>query len=160
MPAPHFVRYCSDAITLRYLFIFALTCAAVPVCAAEWEVPRGWRVITQTQSTSGCIGKPMSPLCAAETLVACHLRADERLCLAAGAPPDRALCPPDPDGWFDCRVETVREVSDEEIRQGQHASPPYLPGDVLVALFDNGYPRTDPQCAPNIRTGEQYFSAR
>jgi len=44
----------------------------------------GTRAITATSADSPCIGKPMTPLCAAETLMACSIRRDVKLCRVVG----------------------------------------------------------------------------
>lgn len=46
------------------------------------DQPSHWRVLTQDDSTSDskCIGKPVTPLCAVETIRACFVREDDSLC--------------------------------------------------------------------------------
>lgn len=43
-----------------------------------------WRTITQTKATSDCIGSPVTPLCAADTFLACILRHQIDLCKKVG----------------------------------------------------------------------------
>ncbi|CAA7624173.1 exported hypothetical protein [Magnetospirillum sp. LM-5] len=64
----------------------AVLAMALPALAAENGFS-GVRVITMTEATSTCIGVPRTPLCAAETFLACSLRNDEAMCDLVGAGP-------------------------------------------------------------------------
>ena len=46
------------------------------------DPPGRWHVLTQDDATSDskCIGNPVTPLCAVETVLACFTRRDDRLC--------------------------------------------------------------------------------
>ena len=56
------------------------------------DPPGGWHTLTQDDATSDskCIGKPVTPLCAVETVKACHVRNDEPLCRIGEGPSYRA----------------------------------------------------------------------
>jgi len=47
---------------------------------ADWDVVRQ----SDAASTSRCIGKPETPLCAVETLLACFVRSEKELCDVVG----------------------------------------------------------------------------
>ncbi|MEO5338747.1 MAG: hypothetical protein H7841_17975 [Magnetospirillum sp. WYHS-4] len=75
-------------MALRFVPILAVL-LAVPAWAGGPDPdlpavsPKGkWRVLTpdDATSTSRCIGRPETPLCAAETIVACFERTDKELC--------------------------------------------------------------------------------
>ncbi|MGQ0664772.1 MAG: hypothetical protein ACT4P2_14570 [Pseudomonadota bacterium] len=52
------------------------------------DPPDTWRVMhwADEASTSKCVGKPSTPLCAVETFLACFVRKDDRLCRIGGGP--------------------------------------------------------------------------
>ena len=58
------------------------------VMRAAPEAPGPVRVISAEATTSECIGRPMTPLCAAETLEACFARHENALCAKVGFPSD------------------------------------------------------------------------
>lgn len=67
--------------------------AISPASAAEQKATdlltgfKGTRSISTETATSTCIGKPQTPLCAAETFFACMLRNAPSLCQAVGVSP-------------------------------------------------------------------------
>ncbi len=67
-------------ITLFPVVVFFLSAPFGNVLAQEPEI----RTITQTESTSKCIGDPRTPLCAVETLLACNIRGQIELCQMIG----------------------------------------------------------------------------
>jgi hypothetical protein len=78
------MRYCR----LSLLLIAALSCAA-PTQAQPRDPdlpavdpPGKWRIMAHHDdaSTSKCIGKPITPLCAVETVIACLARGENELC--------------------------------------------------------------------------------
>ena len=58
--------------------------AALPASADEKFDPKQVRVITPTRATSTCIGDPKTPICAVETLLACRVRKNQKLCDLVG----------------------------------------------------------------------------
>lgn len=65
---------------IRLIFLMLLVSSLlVPVYADSFD-PGQVRVISQTSSTSHCIGDPQTPLCAVETYLACTVRLDHGLC--------------------------------------------------------------------------------
>jgi hypothetical protein len=64
-----------------------LGASALPALAADPDLPRidppgHWRLMTQDPSTttSKCVGDTSTPLCAVETIRACFVRVDDKLC--------------------------------------------------------------------------------
>jgi hypothetical protein len=68
--------------------IAGLGAFALGACDNASEV----RVIMPDSATSTCIGDPKTPECAVETMLACIVRADKRLCEIALRGPEGALC--------------------------------------------------------------------
>jgi hypothetical protein len=72
---------------LAVVLLLALGCAgAVQAASPDPDLPKpgvNWRYITlnDTTTTSKCVGDPRTPLCAVETIRACFLRRDDRLCM-------------------------------------------------------------------------------
>ena len=78
----------------------------------EWA----WRTMTQTDGTSGCIGEPVTPLCAIETSIACILRENPELCRIAWAVDPRLSLVRVIEGasvieYIDYRVVSVRRLT-------------------------------------------------
>lgn len=67
---------------MRTSILRALTVAVMPLICPVSGWPGEKRVLdfTNEGSTSRCIGDPKTPLCAAETMAACLIRADWKLC--------------------------------------------------------------------------------
>lgn len=69
-------------------------------------------------SDSRCIGRPESPLCAVETLLACFARRDEALCRKVWQPPRRnaALFADNghPGYWWSYRVAAAEQTAADE----------------------------------------------
>ena len=79
------------------------------------------RRITPTEADSACIGDPVTPVCAVETLFACFARLDAELCRAVGIE--------DPDFGYDPAPATVEyviqrafEIRPEDIPRGWEGS--------------------------------------
>ena len=72
--------------TLRFLLLPLLATAALGPTADAGEI----RVMdfTDVGSTSKCIGKPTTPMCAVETFAACGIRSDWTFCRLVGFDPD------------------------------------------------------------------------
>lgn len=83
----------------RWLFLAFLLCPTLALGAERIpplqpsdlppiDPPGVWHTLTQNDSTSDstCIGKPVTPLCAVETVKACHVREDESLCRIGQGP--------------------------------------------------------------------------
>lgn len=70
----------------KFLLPLLLTVAVLAAVARADEAidPQEIRVITATSATSNCIGDPKTPVCAAETMMACFARLDLRLCEHVG----------------------------------------------------------------------------
>lgn len=106
--------------------------------ADQWKAdpPGQWRSLTwdEKTTTSTCIGKPISPICAVETKVGCYLQEKEELCHAAirdhqgrtflhGGGASRSL-------YYKYRIAAVRKIKSGEAVSVQDEIA--LPGDYLV----------------------------
>lgn len=111
--------------------------AALALAACATPTPEGmesWHRLTQQDrdTTSQCIGRPASPLCAVETLLACFQRGRIELCREVDDGADLYgqvfASPPARDRYLAYRVlvlQTVRGPLPEGLAQ---------PGDVLISL--------------------------
>ena len=103
------------------LFLTALLLAvALPALAAE-DVPLppitpvdGYFVMTQDDATtsSNCIGDPVTPLCAVETVMACEIRGNDDLCrigMGLEKNPNLSVGPFAPSIYWVVRREIVTE---------------------------------------------------
>lgn len=74
-------------ITLRTALLGMILLFNPAFAADQWKAdpPGQWRSLTwdEKTTTSTCIGKPISPICAVETKEACYLQEKEELCHAA-----------------------------------------------------------------------------
>lgn len=82
----------------RLLVAVCFLAAALPAYAGEDVplpplTPKGKQLfMTRESSTSSseCVGSPVTPMCAVETLLACFVRGDDSLCQTAmGVPADK-----------------------------------------------------------------------
>lgn len=83
------------------------------------DPPDQFRLIgTPERSDSRCIGRPETPLCAVETLLACFARRDDALCWRVWHPPQSGirLFPGEtrPGYWWSYRVAGVERLGDDE----------------------------------------------
>ena len=120
------------------LLLLAASALAGEVAASDLppiDLPGVWHEVTQDDSTSDskCIGKPVTPLCAVETIFACFLRGQDELCRIAmsldhlpGLGPGR----PYPGGWERYRVAAVKRVDPK--KQRLVVATPTKAGDVIL----------------------------
>ena len=101
--------------------------------------PEGvWRRIGQTDSTSTCIGDPVTPLCAIETLHACIARRKSELCRAAKGKflTNQSLFRSRGNEYHYgiYRVVSVRRATAEDVRAGRTGINQRHIGDLLVDI--------------------------
>jgi hypothetical protein len=98
---------------------------------------------TDAKSTSKCIGKPVTPLCAVETDRACRLRSKPKLCRIAWDPqhyPHRIFSLPYPNLQDRYRVTFAVRIRDNDLAEGgswlsrRLRSPPVRAGDILIEM--------------------------
>lgn len=142
-------------MTHRLILTLALF-AAVPAVAADETLPAAdppglWRYITHEEdnTTSRCIGRPQTPLCAAETLLACFLRGRAELCRLVDDDSeqyrDAFVTPANPDSYLAYRVLAARRkanavvitVDQREGTLGQPAPPTGTPAATIVLKRKN-----------------------
>lgn len=94
--------------------------------------PGEWRILAWTDqgSSSRCIGRPLTPLCAVETLLACFQRGRVELCRLVDDDTDTYASvfasPADPQAVLAYRIVVTRRI-EESVGRAR-------PGDVLIGL--------------------------
>lgn len=129
----------------RVLFALPLLLSVVSAASAQeapelppLAQPGQWSYVTQDDSSSSshCIGKPGSPICAVETLLACFQRDRQDLCRMVDDGTDQYAqifsAPADPSKYLAYRVLAAQVVDASTPRAGQtsHAQD----GDVLLTV--------------------------
>ncbi|WP_337997474.1 hypothetical protein [Oleispirillum naphthae] len=103
------------------------------VARAGETFPSDIRTITADGATSSCIGAPKTPLCAAETFLACDSRQDKSLCRRVGVERTEFQLPP-----YDLRyrILSVRILKPEDIPPDFRDSPFLKPGDAEMVFLE------------------------
>jgi len=124
----------------------ALTLVWAPnAMAADPDVPRRdpkgfYRYLTQEadSTTSTCIGNPITPLCAVETVLACFVRRDSNLCRKANWPGSQEydfsrgkISPFNDTRYF---VQFARKLSKENARKYNIGGITPDSGDVIISV--------------------------
>jgi len=131
------------------------------LATADWDVVRQ----TDAASTSRCIGKPETPLCAVETLLACFVRSEKALCDVIGKDM--------PSFYFDSKspwsserykVLETRTLRDEDIPNYKREGPwAWKPGDVQIVLRrvschdEDCWPDVNPPMTVTLRFDGYYW---
>ena len=102
--------------------------------------------ITPDRATSRCIGSATSPVCAAETLLACLARADDSLCRQVGAAP-----PARPVGnagkiQIDYVIVRVSVIRPEDVTDDTRDLDWYKPGYTLIEMDRRACPAEQASC--------------
>ena len=100
--------------------------------------PEGvWRTITPTDSTSDCIGDPVTPMCAVESRLACYHWAKVELCHAAEAdfPKDYKFYVGPRSSDLNYRVTSVRLVTKADLAPRPRGIPNHLVGDLMIDII-------------------------
>jgi len=123
---------------------FAALIFALPAVAQELPElpplaqPGQWLYVTQddTSSSSRCIGRPGTAMCAVETLLACFQRDRQDLCRMVDDGTDQYAqifsTPADPGKYLAYRVLEARRINAATARTGQAAHA--QDGDVLLTI--------------------------
>lgn len=131
---------------LRSLVLaFPLVLAALsPALAEEFPElpplaqPGQWNYVTQddASSSSHCVGRPLSPLCAVETLLACFQRDRQELCRMVDDGTEQYAqifsSPADLSKYLAYRVLDAKKIDADSARAGQASHA--LDGDVLLTV--------------------------
>lgn len=126
------------------LSLLSVVSASAPAFAEELPElpplaqPGQWLYVTQDDhsSSSQCIGRPHTPMCAVETLLACFQRDRQELCRMVDDGTDQYAqifsTPADPAKYLAYRVLGARSIASDSPRVGQasHAKD----GDVLLTV--------------------------
>jgi hypothetical protein len=127
--------------------------AAIPALAQSSKGAPGR--LTPTMATSICIGQPRTPICAAETLLACLARTDAALCSTVGVPPPAPL----PDGvpQIEYVIERVSVIRLEDVTDDLKELDWYKPGHTLVELLRRACPAAQTDCQDESWDGVQVY---
>jgi hypothetical protein len=107
-------------------------CLAAPPSGAQTK-PAEAKIgrVAPDSATSPCIGTATSPVCMAETLLACFARAEAGLCAKAGADPRAGTREPGPIEYV---IERVNVIRAEDITEDLRDVDWFKPGYTLVEL--------------------------
>ncbi len=132
-------------MTCRFLFLaLALVCLAGPAFSQTSRDKPG--LITPTTATSTCIGGVGTPVCAAETLLACLARDDDALCRRVGiAPPARRLGNAG-QIQIDYVIVRVSIIRPEDISEDTRDLDWYKPGYTLIEMDRRACPAAQTRC--------------
>ena len=126
--------------------------------------PARWRVMTMEDatSTSRCIGEPRTPLCAVETLMACFIRRQVRLCtISEGLPESEAgqfhLSPPGPSYRTEYRVVHFAVISKNSPKL-QLDVEWLQPGDVEMTVYRRSCLMPRSSCVGEPARGYHYVA--
>jgi len=107
------------------------------VAQAGETFPSEVRTIAATTATSPCIGDPKTPVCAAETFLACDSRQDKSLCRRVGVERTEFQLPP-----YDLRYRIlfVHILTPKDIPPEFRDAPWMKPGYAEIALMEMANP--------------------
>ena len=111
-------------------FLLVLGLAVGPAHRSAAQEPE-IRRIAASDATSGCIGNPVTPLCAVETFIACWVRADPALCRRVGV--DKKSIKPR-NYSIEYYVELMRTLRPEDIALRLKDTYWYRPGFIEIEL--------------------------
>ena len=100
--------------------------------------PEGvWRTITPTDSTSDCIGDPVTAMCAVDTRLACYHWKKVELCHAAEAdfPKDHKFHSGPRSSDLNYRVTGVRLATEADLAPRPRGIPNHLVGDLMIDVI-------------------------
>lgn len=113
-----------------------------PVELPAIDGPDQWRLLTHDDatSTSKCIGDPITPLCAVETVLACFLRSQAELCRIGSGDPNypprirNEIQPAESRRYWVAGVEIVTEKNRAAYKKVRYLKPQV--GDVALRVRD------------------------
>lgn len=108
-------------------------------------------------ATSTCIGDNKTPLCAAETLLACLARADAELCRRAGVADPRAAIS-QPPALIEYKVDRTTVIKREDITDDLKDVDWYKPGYALVEIERRSCAVGSPSCTEASWTDLQIYA--
>jgi hypothetical protein len=131
--------------SLYAVFLIAGLVLATPVRAALSQDNPGR--ITPSTATSTCLGTAATPLCAAETLLACLARNDDGLCRRVGATlPTRSSETSGPQ-QTEYSIERISVIREDDITDDTRDLEWFKPGYTLVEVSRRSCPASDAGCA-------------
>lgn len=121
-----------------------VACLAAPALAQASRDKPGH--ITPTTATSVCIGGTSTPICAAETLLACLARNDDTLCRRVGAVPPARHMGNAGQIQIDYVIVRVSVIRPEDITEDTRDLDWYKPGYTLIEMDRRACPATQARC--------------
>lgn len=116
--------------------------ALAPQAAAQASKENPGR-ITPTSATSACLGQPRTPVCGAETLLACLTRGDAALCRAVtGTPPPR----PSEAVQSEYVIERESLIRPVDVTEDMRDLDWYKPGYALIEMQHRACAATQAAC--------------
>ena len=97
-------------------------------------------------ATSTCIGASTTPVCAAETLLACFARADDALCRRVGAVPPARRIENAGSIQIDYVIVRISVIRAADITDDTRDLDWYKPGYTLIEMDRRTCPATQPSC--------------
>ena len=140
----------------RFALTVLLALAALPAAAQSAKESPGR--IAPGSATSQCIGQPETPICAAETLLACMARGDASLCRSVLATAPQPL----PNGvpQLEYVIERVSVIRPESVTDDLKDLEWYRPGYTLVEMLRRTCPASDVSCSTETWEGVQVYLRR
>ncbi len=143
------------------LFLFLALAVSLTATAAVAQSSRDKPGrVTPTEATSKCIGSAETPVCAAETLLACLARGDDSLCRKVGAaPPARSV---ENAGRIQIEYVVVRVsvIRPEDVTDDTRDLDWYKPGYTLIEMDRRSCPATQPGCSDDSWDDLQVYLRR
>lgn len=135
-------------LLMRRIALSFCVCLVASGCVRTADLPPSnqpeeWRILawTDQNSSSRCIGRPLTPLCAVETLLACFQRGRIELCRLVDDDTDAYASvfasPADPQAVLAYRIVVTRRIEESVAGQGRR-------GDVLIGLDQHETAATAP----------------
>lgn len=139
--------------------------ASVALCATVlWMQPAAAQTkaaparISPAGATSACLGQASTPVCAAETLLACLARGDAGLCRTVMP----AMSVPQPNGLpqVEYVVERVSVIRGSDVTEDLKDLDWYKPGYTLVEIMRRACPASESDCGAESWDGVQVYLRR
>ena len=133
------------------LLTAAVATGAVPAAADERLAIRH---MGETTATSTCIGNPVTPMCAIDTVLACNVRKQLNLCEAVGL---GMLRPPDRKYTVDYYVVRVHVLRPEDIKEEFRGYEWHRPGLIKIMTMTRACTPDDVPCE-KVGWREQHYT--
>ncbi|MBI3454088.1 MAG: hypothetical protein HY057_14880 [Rhodospirillales bacterium] len=130
----------------RIAIVAAAAFAVVPFIVPAAAESDGVRFIDLKSATSACIGKNETPICAAETLLACMVRAAATACASIGVAEERLAAFVAPTR-LEYTVERISVIRPEDVTEDLRDLDWFRPGYTMIELQRRACPAGSASCA-------------